>query len=344
MKKVLSICLIFLISFSVVFATGNSEIAEETKDGMSVLVYVTGVVAGSPTYQMMVEGAEEFQKERENVTLKVYEAGFNQAEWESQLTDLVATGQYDVVVASNPSLPEICQNVAAKFKNQKFIITDAYKEGNSQITTYLYNQYEQGLLLGYLAGLVTTGDMKYANPEKKIGFVAAQNYPLLESHIIPGFLDGARMVDPDITLDERIVGNWYDAGKAAELSKSMTDNGVDVFMVIAGGATQGVITTAEEQGAYIVLPDTDEYKNSDNIVGCTQMYQKRMVHEALCSAYDGTIEYGKATIVGIKEGYIDFVDDNPLYAKANSETVRAEFDSFLEKIRAGDIDYTTPEL
>lgn len=345
MKKLFVVVIVLLFCSTMIFASGGVEDQEKTKDGMSVLVYVTGVTAGSPGYEMMVEGAEAFQKDRENVTVKVYEAGFNQSEWESQLTDLVSTGEYDVVVASNPSLPEICQNVANKFKNQKFIITDASYDQSNQIRTYLYNQYEQSLFLGYLAGLVTTSDMKYANPQKKIGFIAAQEYPLLTKHIVPGFLDGAKMVDPEITLDERVVGNWYDANKAAELANSMMNSGVDVFGVIAGGAGQGLFTTVQEKGAYIVYHNTNEYSTLENyIVGCGQMFQKELVEKALCDAYDGTIEYGKATTVGIKEGYIDFIDTDPLYKQVLSEDIRVKFDAFLEKLRAGEIEYTIPEL
>jgi len=201
---------------------------------LSVLVFITGVTAGSPTYELMAQGALEFAQSNPNVTVKIYEAGFNQAEWEMQLGEMVSGGEYDIVLGSNPSLPELCVNVGKMFPNQKFIITDAQFEGNPQIRTYLYNQYEQSLFLGYLAGLVTTGTMPNANAQKKIGFIAAQEYPLLTRQMVPGFLDGARLVDPAIELDRRIIGNWADANKAAELAAAMIDAGVDVFTSIAG--------------------------------------------------------------------------------------------------------------
>ena len=117
----------------------------------SILVYITGVTAGSPSYEMLAAGAQEFAEAHENTRVTVYEAGFNQAEWEEQLTSLTASGQYNLVIGSNPSLPEICANVGKRFPNQKFIITDAWLAGNPQISTWLYNQYEQSLYLGYLA-------------------------------------------------------------------------------------------------------------------------------------------------------------------------------------------------
>ncbi len=103
-QRSVSLLIIIFISFAL-FGGGVKEVAKE--DSLSVLVYITGVVAGSPPYTAMAEGALEFAEQHDNVRVKVYEAGFNQAEWEEQLTALVATGEYDLVLGSNPSLPEI---------------------------------------------------------------------------------------------------------------------------------------------------------------------------------------------------------------------------------------------
>jgi simple sugar transport system substrate-binding protein len=320
----------------------------EIPDGearLSVLVYITGVTAGSPSYEMLAAGAEEFAAGHPAVRVKVYEAGFNQAEWEEQLTSLVASGEYDLVLGSNPSLPEICASVGEKFPDQKFVITDAMYSGNSRICTYLYNQYEQSLFLGYLAGLITTSGMEHANGAKRVGFIAAQEYPLLDNHIVPGFLDGARRADPGITMDFRVVGNWYDANKASDLASSMIDAGSDVFAVIAGGASQGLVRTAERMGAYVVFHNTNEYGGAPGvIVGCGVMEQKKLTMEILAGALEGKIQYGSSRIVGVREGYLDFISDDPGYVEHVSPEIREKFDAFMDDIRAGRIPYTVPPL
>ncbi|MDR0877658.1 MAG: BMP family ABC transporter substrate-binding protein [Treponema sp.] len=307
---------------------------------LSVLVYITGVTAGSPTYELLAAGAENFAASHDNVTVKVYEAGFNQAEWEEQLTSLVAGGEYDLVLGSNPSLPEICVNVGNKFPDQKFIITDAEYSGNPQISTYLYNQYEQSLYLGYLAGLITTSGMKYANGGKRIGFIAAQEYPLLNHYIVPGFLDGARLVDPAITLDFRVIGNWSDANKAAELAAGMIDAGVCVFASIAGGAAQGMIRVAAERGAYVVFHNTNEYSLAPGIiVGCGQMEQKKLVEEILTDVLAEKVQYGSSHTVGVKDGYLNFIADDPGYTNYLPADIQEKFNAFMDDIRAGRVDY-----
>jgi simple sugar transport system substrate-binding protein len=314
-------------------------------DSLSVLVYITGMTAGSPTYELLARGAESFAASHGNVRVKVYEAGFNQAEWEEQLSSLVASGEYDLVLGSNPSLPEICVNVGKKFPNQKFIITDAEYGGSGQISTWLYNQYEQSLFLGYLAGLITTGNMPRANAAKKIGFIAAQEYPLLNRHIVPGFLAGARMADPAIELDFRVIGNWFDANKAADLALSMIDSGVDVFASIAGGAAQGMVKAARERGAYVLFHNISEYETAPGvIVGCGIIEQKKLVEEILADALAGKIVWGTAKTVGVRDGYIGFAAEDPGYTMYLPREIRAKFDAFIADMKAGKVAYTLPPL
>jgi simple sugar transport system substrate-binding protein len=331
-----------------VFAGGARQggVQREGREGsLSVLVYITGMIAGSPPYELLAAGAEEFADRHDSVRIKIYEAGFNQAEWEEQLSSLVAGGEYDLVLGSNPSLPEICARVGARFPGQKFVITDAQFEGNPQISTYLYNQYEQSLYLGYLAGLITTSNMEHANPAKRLGFIAAQEYPLLNNHIVPGFLAGARMADPEITLDFRVIGNWFDANKAAELAAGMIQGGADVFASIAGGAAQGLIKTAQEEGAYIVYHNTNEYQAAPGIVlGCGLMEQKKLVNVILEDVLAGRLQYGGAQTVGIAEGYLNFIDDDPLYTGHVPQEIQAKMEAFLSRLREGQISYTLPPL
>jgi simple sugar transport system substrate-binding protein len=344
MKKYMLNILLIIVLILPLGAAGIKEEAQQD-DSISILVFITGVIAGSPPYQALADGAHIAAEMYDNLTVKIYEAGFNQASWEEALTSLVATGEYDIVLGSNPSLPEIASRVGKKFPTQKFIITDAFLEGNNQIRTYMYNQYEQSLYLGYLAGLVTTSTMKDANDQLKIGFIAAQEYPLLNKHMIPGFLKGARMVNEDIELDFRVIGNWFDANKAAELASSMIANGVDVFAVIAGGASQGLFKVASTQGAYIVFHNTNEYKAAPSkVVGSGSMEQEKLVLEILEDVVSGTVEYGKGSIVGLKEGYLGFFFDDPLYESSLPEEIRDDFETFIDSLAQGNIAYTLPTL
>lgn len=337
MKKFLLILLISLINITFVFAGGNKEETKEN-DEFSILVYISGNLAGSPPYQKLNDGALEFAQKYPSVKVKTYEAGYNQAEWESQLTSLVATNQYDIVLTTNPSLTEICDNISKKFPNQKFLITDAYFEGNPNIATYEFNQYQQSYILGRLAAMIARSDLPNIRNTNKLGYVLSQEYPLITEQIIPGYLDGAKSIDENFTIDKRIIGNWYDADKANELTNSMIDNGCDVISTISGSASVGVINSAKENNAYIVFPNDNIYEQAPGVVlGCGAMNQKELAVKILEDAYNDNINWGSAEIESIESGYIGFYSDDPLFAEHLPEEIRVEFLAWLQKVENGEI-------
>ncbi len=328
--------------------SGTTETKQEEvkkQEPFDIVVFVPGVVAGSPLYEQMVEGAEKAVAEYDYASMKVIEGGFNQGEWGEKLTSLAATGEYEIILTSNPAMPFVAAEVMENFPDQKFVNVDAYMDGNPQIYTLLYNQVEQAYFVGYLGGLVTTSDMEGANPDLKVGMVVAQEYPALLKMMKPGFIKGLKAVNPDIELDYRVIGNWYDANKAADLSNSMIDAGADVILSIAGGANQGVIKAAQERGKYVLYFDAAEYDIAPGvIVGCGILNQTRAVYETVKKAVEGNLPFGTAEIVHTKDGYVDFADDDPLYKQYVPEDVRMEMAEVVDKMRSGELHFEVPEL
>ncbi|MBN1243236.1 MAG: BMP family ABC transporter substrate-binding protein [Spirochaetales bacterium] len=285
-------------------------------DSLKVGVFVPGVASGSPIYEMLVEGACRAVEATPGAALTVVEAGFNQAEWLDKLSAMAGSGKFGLIVTSNPALPELCAVVAEQYPRARFLVADAWLEGNDAIHTVLYNQLEQGYLAGYLAGLVTTGGAPGSNPEKKVGLVIAQTYPTLDKLIEPGFRAGLKAVDPAIELETRVVGNWFDAAKAGELAKGLFDAGVDIILPIAGGANQGVLSVAAESGRRVVLLEsgTGVAYDPEVVVGSAWIAQDRLVEEkvkALLGGVEGL--YGTAELRGFAEGYIGFADEAPWF-------------------------------
>lgn len=323
--------------------TRSSEEAAAAEEPFDIAVFIPGVLAGSPLYQMLADGVTQAVDAHDQATVKIVEGGFNQAEWQDKVTELAAAEKYELIVSSNPALPEICARVSEDFPQQKFLLFDGYLEGNDSIYTFRYNQYEQAFLAGHMAGLVTTNGMPGANPELKIGLIAGQEYPDMNQAIKPGFLAGARMVNEEISLDFRVVGNWYDATKAAELAQSMVKSGVDVILPIAGGANQGVIKTAEENDIYIHWFDTNGYANSPGrVIGSTALLQEQAAREITEKAIEGSLRYGEAEVVGVADGWVTFIASDPLYTDTVPEELRMRQKGLLEKMANGDIRFEMP--
>lgn len=318
-------------------ATSKSLSTDQAK---TIAVFVPGVVSGNSVYEMLVAGVNRAAKEStdagKKVSVTVIEAGASQSEWESKLTALAADGAYSVIVTSNPAMPDVIAPVSAKFPKQEFISFDAYAEGNEKLTTFRYNQREQAYISGYLAALVSSSSMKFANNEKKIGLIAGQEYPAMTGIILPAFLEGARAVDPAFTADFRVVGNWYDASKGSELARAMRNAGVDVIMPVAGGANQGVLASARETGFYVAWFDDNGYaKCPGYVVSSSVMAQERLAFEKTKAWIDGTIEKGKPQTVGIAGRYIDFVSDDPLYISTVPAPIREKQAALMARLYDG---------
>ncbi len=297
-------------------------------------IFVPGVVAGSPLYEELVAGVAKVAAEDSSVTYKVLEGGFDQSTWEDAVISLAATQEYDLILSSNGAMPFVAQPAAEAFPDQKFLIVDSIIAGDTQMYTVLYNQVEQAAVMGYLAGLVTTSDMEGATPELKVGFIAGQEYEALNSMIQPGYELGAKLANPGIEVDFRILGNWYDANKAGELANSMIDAGVDVIMTACGGANQGVIQAAQARGKYVLYLDKDNYDLAPGtIIGCSALSQEQAVYENVKAAVAGELVWGEYKILGISDGYVDFVDSNPLYGNSISADVLADMTKLLNDLR-----------
>ena len=334
-----------LILVVMVFITGCQNRENKTNEGdsgkePSIAVFIPGVMAGSAIYEMLAEGTElaavdyaAYSGRAPSVT--VIEGGFNQAEWETQVTTLAASASYDLIVSSNPSLPDIVSSVSSKFPNQKFLLLDAELAGNPNVYTLRYNQREQAYMAGYIAALVS---LETAPAEKVVGLVAAQEYPVMNNIILPGFIEGARAVDPAFSVDFRIVGNWFDAARAAELAAAMIRGGARVLLPIAGGAGQGVIQAAAEAGAKVVWFDTNGYAlRPGTVVGSAILRQDLAAYETVMRYLEGNLPFGKAEVAGTADGYVNFVEDDPEYIVTVSQAVREKQARLIALIRSGEL-------
>lgn len=309
---------------------------------VSIAVFIPGAASGSPIYEMLAAGVKQAAGEYnaasagQPVTVQVIEAGYNQAEWEAKLTSLAASGNYDLIVSSNPSLPDLARTVRNRFPSQRFLLLDGELSGDSGIYTLRYNQREQSYMAGYLAALYID-----ESGGGKAGLIAGQEYPAMLQTILPGYREGAGAVDPGIEVDFRVVGNWYDAAKCAELAAGMIKAGVRVILCVAGGANEGAVQAAVEAGAdaaRIIWFDTNGYAvRPPYIIGSCVIRQDKAAYNKTKLFLQGALPFGSAEPAGLRDGYVDFVEDDPLYAAAVSAPVREKQGDMLRRLRSGEL-------
>lgn len=321
-----------LASFVFIFAG-----CRHVRNDRTIAVFVPGIVDDSPVYSMLVEGINsavaEYNQERpenEKVDVFVMEAGTNQSEWSSKIVSLAATQKFEVIISSNPSLPDLVEPITKQFPNQKFILLDAIKEGNKNISTVCYNQKEQAYLTGYIAGLMSQ--------KHKLALIAAQEYPVMNTILYPYFAKGGADAFAGTTTEFRVVGNWYDATKAAELTNAVVSSGADVILPICGGAAQGVINAAVHNKVFVTWFDNNGFdKAPGTIISSTVMEQTKMSKQITESYLNNKIEWGTAKVVGMKDGFIDFVQDDPIYKRTVPLVVQVKMRQLVTSIKSGDL-------
>lgn len=332
MKKILSFLSMAIVAFSLLSFVSCSK--KDTKR-QSIAVFVPGIMADSPTYDKLAKGVQagvaqfnEGKNESEKADVYILEAGTNQAEWQQKLTSLAAEQKYDVIISSNPSLPDLVKPILEQFPDQKFILLDATCEGNPNIATVCYNQYQQAYVTGYIAGLMSK--------THKLALISAQDYPVMNNVIFPYYAKGAADAVPGTTADYRIVGNWYDATKGAEIADAVYKNGVDVILPVCGGAAQGVLASAVNNKIHIAWFDANGFtKNPGTVISSTELKQEVMSKESTLDYLEGKTEWGTAKMVGMEEGYVSFIQDNPAYIEAVPEDIRKTMSKLVEDIISG---------
>lgn len=326
MKNILIVLSIFIM------VPIYSKNASEEKVSQ-IAVFIPGVMAGSPIYEELDAGVRLAASEAD-INVKTIEGGFSTAEWPEKMKEIAATGIYDLIVSSNPSMPQIAQDVSVDFPEQKFLILDGFTEGNLNIYSAQYKQFDQAYMAGYMAGLVTLSNLEGANEDKKVGMIVAHHYPVLDDILIPGFKEGLKDVDEEITVDLRVVGNWWDATKASELTSIMIDEGVDVFLSISGGATQGVISKSQDMGKYIIHFDNNGYAKAPGIVlGSTVIKQKELTYKLVKDFINGDLPFGKGETFSAKDGFIDFIEDDPLYQQYVPDDLKEQMHKVIQQIK-----------
>ena len=313
----------------------KSAAPEAEAAGKTIGVFIPGVVSGSPVYEMLAVGVRAAADGRAAVQL--IEGGYNQAEWETKVTAMAASASYDLIVSANPSLPSIVNAVSKKFPGQYFLLLDGELAGNPRVYTLRYNQREQSYMAGYLAALVSE-ELSGGKGKRIAGLVAAQEYPVMNEVILPGYLEGARAVNPGYEADFRIVGNWYDAGRSEELALDMIRGGVRVILPIAGGANEGAVQAAASAGAKIVWFDSNGYNvRSGTVIGCAVLAQDKAAYNQVRRWLDGQLPFGQAEVMGVAEGYVDFIEDDPDYIERVSPEIRKRQAEMITRIRSGEL-------
>jgi basic membrane protein A len=320
-----------------------------TGQALKVVLYVNGTLGDKSFFDSANSGLVRAAKELGVVT-KTIEGGYDPARWEPDIAQLTEA-DWDLIIAGTWQLQEILEKLAPQNPGKKFITYDTTVDygtpGLGNVYSILYKQNEGSFLVGALAAMVTTSKLPQANPQKVVGFLGGMDIPVINDFKV-GYEQGARYVDPEVKVLVSYAGSFSDSAKGKELILAQYDQGADIAYNVAGETGLGLLDAAKEKKRYAIGVDSDQwllFKDSDPdkasyIVVSMLKNVGFSLYRAIKGTQDGSIKYGAAEALGIKEGGIG-ISDNDNFQKVIPSDIRKKIKELEKKVLEGEIQVDT---
>lgn len=242
--------------------------------------------------------------------------------YEKGLTELVEE-DHDIVVGLGFMVQTDLEKVAKKYPDQHFILIDAVSELEN-VTSITFKEDEGSFLTGVVAALATKSN--------KLGFIGGDDVPLINK-FEDGFIEGAKSVNPSITVEVKYAADFGNDQLGAQLAREMIQKDVDVLYAAAGFTGVGMLKEAQANKVLAIGVDTDQYFYAEKAV-VTSMLKKvdtAMYQLAEQLINEGEISKGHIEL-GIKDNGIDLA---PLRVIPFSKEQQQMIDEWKEKLTSG---------
>ncbi|WP_281984807.1 BMP family lipoprotein [Thalassorhabdomicrobium marinisediminis] len=308
----------------------------------SSIIYITPNPIGNNPFLVLGRAGAEAAGEQIGASVETYESEAPQA----MLENLYAAASVgaDIIIGISFSAVDGVMEVAPTAPDTDFLLVDACpsEERPANVHCAVFREHESSFLMGAIAGLKTeTGT---------VGVVGPIDIPFMH-RFTGGFADGAKHVNPDVTVETRWVGGqnaFSDPVRAKEQALALSAAGADVIYGAAAGGSYGVFEAASEQGFITMAVDTIQ---CDAAPG--QMYDValKQVDEAILQSIEAIQGGAEAHFAsyGLAEGGMGAValSDPAVMAEsgcmiAEDPEVAAQLQAIAQEIIDGTIEVNDP--
>ena len=298
MKKLVSLMIVLVL------ALGAATIAM-AEEPIKVCIVFSGLLGDKSYNDSCWEGATQAMADF-GCEIKSLE-GTEATEWEQNFLYACEEG-YDLVICSSSNFEEYMKEHCANYPDVKFAIIDTTVEGDN-IVSISFAQNQGSFLAGAAAAMLTTRtDIPGINEEKVIGWVGGMDIPVLHDFYV-GYEQGAKYIDPEITVLQSFAGTWVDPLKGKELTLSQYDLGADVVMNVASGTGNGVLEGAKEAGHYAIGVDLNQDNDQPGAVFTSMMKRvDKACYLTIESVVNGTFQGGTTEYLDIAKGGVSLTD------------------------------------
>ncbi|TVR23572.1 MAG: BMP family ABC transporter substrate-binding protein, partial [Anaerolineaceae bacterium] len=212
----------------------------------------------------------------------------------------------DIVITVGFLLVDATLEAAIANPDTFFIGVDQFYDGHPEnLVGTMFREDQAGFLVGAMAALMTETDI--------IAGVYGIDVPAVVK-FRNGFEQGARYINPDITVLGQYTDSFVNAALGATVAEQFIGEGADVIFGAGGGTGTGGIQFAAAQGVLAIGVDQDEYFT--NFDAGESPGAENLITSALKSV-DVSVYDMIAALVGA-EGYEWMGGDNYLLEAANN--------------------------
>ncbi|WP_291438882.1 BMP family ABC transporter substrate-binding protein [Desulfovibrio sp.] len=243
-----------------------------------------------------------------------------------------AATSHDMVLVASDRLHESLRNNAANFRRTMFGCIDAgIRAPNIMCITFADEQ--AAYLAGAAAAMLTTQTaLPGINADRTIGWLSGEDVPAMRS-LLNGFVEGARLVDPEVRVINKITGSFTDAESGRQAARQLLDQGADVLVLACGAGNGPAMDEAAAHGAYVVGLDNNQDNRLPGRV-LTSIVKKAdtAVYDLVAAAASGNFKGKEILIRDLQNGGVDITDMAPFKAAAG-KNIPAGLERRLRELR-----------
>jgi basic membrane protein A len=359
MKKLYSVLSLLIVAAFVLAACASTETEAPSVEEPTEVPFRVGFVTDTGGIDDKSFNTAQWKGiERAETELGV-QARFIQSDeatqYEPNLTELASQG-YDLIIASGFWLGGALANVAAQYPDLEFSIVDmsyphwsveAGVVGDDECIPNVMGQEFKTDQAAFLAGYLAAGMTKTG----KIGYFGGDKIPTVTIFGV-GYEAGMKYYNEVKGTDVELIGwdsetgeglftmDFVDLTKGKEMTETLFDEGVDVFIPVGGLIGAPGMDVARERGGYGIWVDFDPYEmfpeHRDVILTSVEKRMTNSVFDVIKDSMQGTFrgcEYYVGALANEGVGlapYHELEDAIPADLKAEIEEIK-------DKIISGEI-------
>jgi basic membrane protein A len=311
---------------------------------LRVALFVNGTLGDKSFYDSAARGMRQAGQSLP-VMARVIEGGTDPTRWESALTELADSGDYDLIVTGTFAMVPYVQALADEFPDAHFLVFDAAVDYAhcrcANVHSMLFRQNEGAYLAGYLAAGLMREGLPGAPAGSALGVIGGMQFLVIEDFIV-GFRAGAEAAVPGIVVYSQYANAFSDPAAGKDIARSQYERGAGLIFHAAGATGQGVNEAAVDARRYAIGVDMDQYalyrtSNPERAARIVTSVLKNVdagIYRAIRQRLDGKLVFGRAESLGLAEGGVGLARDSAVLRRAPAALLR-DLDARQAAIIAG---------